>query len=72
MSSADVQVIYTPPLYSTPQLARPFGRDPLPILVAGHSLEANFSNSFTVFVGQDQVRDVLTYKPVAKYWIILG
>lgn len=55
MSSADVQVVYTPPLYSAPKPTRPYSRDPLPILVAGHSLEANFSNSFTVFIGKDQV-----------------
>lgn len=55
MSGADVQVMYTPPLYSTPQLVRRLGQDSAYSLVAGHSIEASFSNSFTIFVGQDQV-----------------
>lgn len=66
MSAADIQLVYTPPLYSSP-LHTPQSSDggPLPTLITGHSLEANFSNNFTIFIGQDQVgeRYVLSYAP---------
>ena len=56
MSAAELQLVYTPPLYSSPlHDPQPSDDDPLPILITGHSLEANFSNNFTVFIGQDQV-----------------
>lgn len=63
MSAAELQLVYTPPLYSSPQHApqlQPSADDPLPTLITGHSLEANFSNNFTVFIGQDQVTHILT------------
>ena len=61
-SNADLQIVYTPPLYS--QVVRPHPLHSKLILASGHNIEANFTNDFCLFLGQDQVTSYTFMAPL--------